>query len=162
MSRQSFVTARGQVGGRELNQSYPTEHRMNSGAFLPTFTGNASGNYIGGTALRGTTSNIDINGLSQPTGSIGDPKNPVYRTNNTGMSPMYGGTLTTGLKSDLSKGVKYTSALNLTGFSDPRQLGILNQSIYNNRKVSSLSEQGRLSQARGKHTTLLEGIKTYR
>lgn len=162
MSRQNFITPQGQVSGRELNQSYPTEHRLNSGAFLPTFTNNASGNYIGGTALRGTTSNIDINGLSQRTGSIGDPNNPAYRTNNTGMSPMYGGTLSTGLKSDLSKGVKYTSALNLTGFSDPRQLGILNQRIYKTPTVSSESEQGRLQQARGKHTTLLQGIKTYR
>lgn len=162
MSRQNFITAKGQVSGRELNQEYPTQYRLNSGAFLPTFTNYASGNYIGGTALRGTTSNVDINGLSQPTGSIGDPNNPVYRTNNTGMSDMYGGSLTTGLKADLSKGVKMTNALNLTGFSDPRQLGLLNQSIYMTPKVSSQSEQGRLQQARGKTTTLLQGIKTYR
>ena len=168
MSRSLIDVPQGQVTGMQLLQPSADimQHRFNNTTFVPTLTGNPSANFVGrtkGAGLRQYNKNIDINGLAQPRGYIGNPKSHVYIENVTGISPMRGGSLSTGLKADLSKPVKYTSRYNLSGFEDSRSLGLLNENLYKQKQPANpYTDDGRLKLARGKYTTLTAGIRTIR
>lgn len=161
MSRNVTDVARGQVSGRELIQ--PTEYLMQdrylAGSTLPTMTNYLSGNFIGGRRLRQSNTNVDINGLSQPAGLIPNTKSHSFVSNVAGLTPSYGGTLTTGLKADPSQPIEYTSRYNQMGFTDPRQLGILNESLYGRPFANPNSEIGRLERSNGRYTSLLHGVE---
>jgi hypothetical protein len=161
MSRNITDVARGQVSGRELIQpsAYLMQDRYLAGSTLPTMTGYQSGNFIGGRRLRQSNTNFDINGLSQPAGLIPNTKSHSYVSNIAGLTPSYGGTLTTGLKADLSQPIEYTSRYNQMGFTDPRQLGILNEGLYGTPNASRNSEIGRLERSAGRYTSLLHGVQ---
>jgi len=163
MSRNVTDVARGQVSGRELIQptEYAIQDRFMSGAMLPTMTGYQSGNFIGGRRLRQSNTNIDINGLSQPAGLIPNTKSHSYVSNMSGLTPSYGGTLTTNLSTDpaMYPYIEYTSRYNQMGFTDPRQLGILNDGLYGTPNASRNSELGRLERSAGRYTSLLHGVQ---
>lgn len=168
MSRTVIDVPQGQVTG--IQQLQPSADQMQNhfnASFLPTLTGNTSANFVGrskGAGLRQSNKNIDINGLAQPRGYIGNPKSHVYINNVTGIAPMGGGSLSTGLKADLSKGVKYTSRFNLSGWEDPRSLGLLNEKLYKQpqQPANQYTDDGRLKMSRGKYTTLTAGIGNIR
>jgi hypothetical protein len=168
MSRNLIDVPQGQVTGRQLLQ--PSADQMQNhfnASFLPTLTGNTSANFVGrskGAGLRQYNKNIDINGLAQPRGYIGNPKSHVYISNVTGIDPMRGGSLSTGLKADLSKPIKYTSRFNLQGFEDGRALGLLNERRYRlpQEPADQYTDDGRIKMSRGKYTTLTAGIGNIR
>lgn len=166
MSRQEFLSATGRLTGQQLIQpSEITMHKLiNNNTHTPPMTNYLSGNYIGGQKLYQVNKNIDINGLHQPSGV-----NPVidkqYISNITGITPpdkkISGGAITSLNKTKL-KNIPVTSKYNLIGFSDPRQLGIYNDTLYIPKKNGAPvgSQNYRIEQARGKYTTFGAGIKS--
>lgn len=163
MSRNITDVARGQVSGRELIQpsAYLMQDRYLAGSTLPTMTGYQSGNFIGGRRLRQSNTNVDINGLSQPAGLIPNTKSHSYVSNIAGLTPSYGGTLTSNFSIDpaMYPYIQTTDQYNQTGFTDPRQLGILNESLYGTPNASRKSEIGRLERSAGRYTSLLHGVQ---
>lgn len=162
MSRNVSATPQGQVYGAQLIQpsKYAIQKRFNNGAFVPTLTGYQSGNFIGGRHLYQTNKNIDISGLNQPVGIVPDVNSRTYKNNVTGLDPMMGGSYTTMFRRDPTKKIPMTSEHNLTGFVDKRRIYPYNEELYAfpKNRVPMTSEQYRRNQARGKTTTLLEGI----
>ena len=129
MSRNIIQVPQGQVSGIQLIQpsEYSIQQRFNNGAFVPTRTGYDTGNFVGGRFNWQKNKNIDINGLSQPVGTIQDPTGHTYMNNVTGLDSMYGGTYSTRLKADLSHYIPSTSMYNLIGFTDYRQINPMNE-----------------------------------
>lgn len=156
MSRQETLAPRGQLTGNEMLQESSDwiQSRYNNGGYIPTMSNQGSANYMGGRFLRSNYRNQDINGLSQPVGVIPNVNSRVYQNNLTGMD----------IYPQIIKGkgitlnsIKWTNKYNLTGYTDPRVLGITNDKLYKSGAPYG-SQNYRINQAKGLYTTITNGV----
>lgn len=131
------------------------EGRTGDGGYQPSYS--AFTGYVDDQKLKGSNSNVDINGLHQPSqGPV--VYDDIYDSNISGMdtSAMIKGLGGYSMRSQRFQKINNdTSRYNLSGYSDPRALGQTNELLYSFNNPPNNSEAKRINDNYGKYTSLV-------